>query len=99
MISIDELTKQLTPIFDNNGVTRAVLFGSYAKGTATDVSDVDIVIETEPHIRGLKFYGILGMVVEVLGMEVDMIAKRSIKQGSPIEKVINETGRVIYERK
>ena len=99
MISIDEITKCLTPIFDNSGVTRAVLFGSYAKGTATDSSDIDIIIETESHIRGLMFYGILDRVVDALGMEVDMIPRRSIKPNSPIEDEINKTGRLIYERK
>ena len=99
MISIDEIAERLTPIFDESGVTRAVIFGSYAKGTSTDTSDVDIVIETEPHVRGLMFYGILGRVVDVLGVKVDMIPKRSIKPNSPIEKEISETGRVIYERR
>ena len=99
MISMEEITQRLTPVFDESGVIRAVIFGSYAKGTATDTSDVDIVIETEPHVRGLMFYGILGRVIDVLGVEVDIIPKRSIKPNSPIEKEINETGRLIYERK
>ena len=43
--------------------------------------------------------GILGRVVDLLGMEVDMILRRSIKPNSPIEKEINETGRLIYERR
>ena len=98
MISMEEISQRLTPVFDENGITRAVVFGSYAKGTASETSDLDIVIETEPHIRGLKYYGVLGRVVDVLGMEVDMIPRRSIKPNSPIEKEINETGRVIYER-
>jgi len=99
MVSLDELKKKLTPIFSNNGVTRAVVFGSYAKGTATNASDVDIVIETEPYTRWLWFFGILEMVVDALDMEVDLILKRSIIPNSSIEKEINETGRVIYERK
>ena len=99
MISIDEIAERLTPIFDESGVTRAIIFGSYAKGTATNTSDVDIVIETEPHVRGLMFYGILERAVDVLGVKVDMIPKRSIKPNSPIEKEISETGRTIYERR
>jgi len=98
MITIDEITGRLTPIFDDSGVTRAVLIGSYAKGTATDTSDVDIIIETEPHVRGLMFYGILDKIVDALGMEVHMIPKRSIKPNSPIADEINKTGRLIYER-
>ena len=98
MISLSEITNRLTPVFDESGLIRAVIFGSYAKGTASDASDVDIVIETEPHVRGLKIYGILDQIVEVLGVNVDMTPKRSIKPNSPIEKEINKTGKVIYER-
>ena len=99
MISIDEITKRLVPIFDESGVIRAVLFGSYAKGTATNASDVDIIIETEAHIRGLMFYGILDRANRALEMKVDIIPKRSIKPNSPIEDEINKTGKLIYERK
>ena len=97
-MTIEIIREKIKPIFDESGVIQAVIFGSYAKGLATENSDIDIVVETEPHVRGLMFYGILGRVVDVLGVEVDMVAKRSIKSGSPIEKEIMETGRIIYER-
>ena len=32
------------------------LFGSYAKGNATEGSDVDLLVSTD--VRGLKFYGL-----------------------------------------
>ncbi|MBS7305730.1 MAG: nucleotidyltransferase domain-containing protein [Lachnospiraceae bacterium] len=35
----------LRPIFDEYHVHRAVLFGSYAKGCATEKSDVDIPVQ------------------------------------------------------
>lgn len=36
MRSVSELQALLTPAFDDYGVSRAVLFGSVAKGTATE---------------------------------------------------------------
>ena len=36
----------LRPIFDEYHVRRAVLFGSYAKGCATEKSDVDILVDS-----------------------------------------------------
>jgi len=41
---IDEIKARLQPIFAATPVYRAILFGSYAKGTATGESDIDIVI-------------------------------------------------------
>jgi predicted nucleotidyltransferase len=46
--TITEITDRLTPVFEQNGVTKAILFGSYAKGTATEESDVDIVVALNP---------------------------------------------------
>ncbi len=43
----------LSPVFADYGITRAVLFGSFAKGTATDKSDIDLLVESGLH--GLAF--------------------------------------------
>ena len=40
--SLSELKSILDPVFSEHGVRKAVLFGSYAKGTATEHSDVAI---------------------------------------------------------
>ena len=40
--SLPELKSILDPVFSEHGVRKAVLFGSYAKGTATEHSDVAI---------------------------------------------------------
>ena len=41
--SIDEIKNMAKPVFKKNGnIKAAYLFGSYAKGQATDSSDVDI---------------------------------------------------------
>ena len=98
MLTIDELTQKLTPIFDANGVTKAIVFGSYAKGSATDKSDIDIVVETEDWVRGLNFVGLIGEVVDCLEIDVDLLAKRSIKPDSSIAIAIERDGRVIYDK-
>jgi len=43
----------LMPIFENAPIQRATLFGSYAKGTAIEQSDVDIVLDTQGQLRDL----------------------------------------------
>ena len=44
--SIDELQTCLIPVFQQYGVKKAVLFGSYGKGTATASSDVDLMVDS-----------------------------------------------------
>ena len=40
--SVSQLKSTLFPLFRDYGVRKAVLFGSYGKGTATEKSDVDL---------------------------------------------------------
>lgn len=43
--TIDEIIKIVTPIARHYGVASLWLFGSYARGEATDTSDVDLLID------------------------------------------------------
>ena len=98
MLTIEEITQKLKPVFEANGVTKAILFGSYADGTATEDSDLDIVVETEPHVRGWDFFGIIEDVRQCLEKEIDMIASRDIVSGSKVDMEVTQKGMVIYER-
>ena len=98
MLTIDELAIKLKPVFDTNGVVRAVVFGSYSCGSVTEKSDIDIIVETEDWVRGLRFVGLIGEVVDCLNMDVDLIARRSIKPGSDIALAIEREGRLIYDK-
>ena len=67
--SLAELQSILNPVFSEHGVRKAVLFGSYAKGTATEHSDVDLLVDSG--LRGLKFFGLLESVTCALNLPVD----------------------------
>ena len=98
MLTVEEIKQKLKPVFEANGVTKAILFGSYANGTATEDSDLDIVVETEPHVRGWDFFGIIEDVRQCLEKEIDMIASRDIVSGSKVDIEVSQKGMVIYER-
>ena len=98
MLTVEEITKKLIPVFEAEGVTKATLFGSYAKGTATPESDVDLIIDTEPHIRGFYVFGVFAEIAEALGRDCDIIHKRDVKNGGKMEEEISQTGRIIYEK-
>jgi predicted nucleotidyltransferase len=98
IFQIDEIKDKLHPIFADAPVYRAVLFGSYAKGSATDRSDLDIVLDSRGELRGLHFYGILEDVVTALNKKVDLFEISEIRPGSPIMDEITRDGVVLYER-
>ena len=91
---IAEIQRCLAPVFRENGVRRAVLFGSYAKGKACPKSDVDILVDSG--LRGLAFVGLMGHVRDALQKEVDLLDTFYVQPGSRVDKEIRETGVQIY---
>jgi predicted nucleotidyltransferase len=96
--TIEEITNRLMPVFEQNGVTKAILFGSYAKGTATEESDIDIVVDTEPEIKGLRFVEVIDKVFIALEKDVDLIQRKCIRPNGKTDVEVANTGVVIYER-
>lgn len=90
------IKKCLTPVFRKYGVKRAILFGSYGKGTATEQSDVDLLVDSG--LKGLRFVGLIEEVRTALdGKDVDMFDAAHIEKGSLIDSEIAETGVLLYE--
>lgn len=96
MVDMAMMQSSLNPVFMRYGIKKAVLFGSFAKGTDTENSDIDILVESGLH--GLKFLGLLEDVKEAVGREVDLLDISHIEKGSLVESEILKTGKVIYEK-
>lgn len=67
-------------IFSAYAVEYAYLFGSYAKGNATEKSDVDLLISTE--MTGMSFYDLVETLRESLHKKVDVLNFGQL-QGNP----------------
>lgn len=96
--SISDIKKMLSEVLNNTEVEKAILFGSYAKDTPTKTSDIDIVIDSNGKIKGLKFFAIIDMIKEKFDKDVDVIEKSEIDKDSKIEKEIEKTGIIVYEK-
>lgn len=95
--SFEEIKDRLFPVFRQYDVKRAVLFGSYSKGTATRKSDIDLLVDSG--LRGLGFVGLIEAVRGALGgKEIDMFDVSHVEKGSCIDEEIAQTGVEIYER-
>ena len=92
--TLAELQSALDPVFRQYGVKKAVLFGSYAKGKATEGSDVDLFVDSG--LRGLAFFGLLDGVASALEVPVDLIDASQVDRGSRIEDEIARSGVLIY---
>lgn len=94
--TLPQLSQVLTPIFDAYGIRKAVLFGSYGKGSATEKSDIDLLVDSG--LKGLRFIGLLGDVQRAVGKDVDLFDVTHIEAGSRIDREIQETGVTVYEK-
>ena len=91
---LDVIKMKLEPIFSKYNVKNAYIFGSVAKKTATDKSDIDIFVDSG--LKGILFFGLLEDIVNATGKEIDLIDKSQIVKGSKIDKEIKKTGVKIY---
>lgn len=94
--SVPQLQNALFPLFRDYGVKKAILFGSYGKGTATEKSDVDLLVDS--NLRGLRFVGLLEDIQQVLEKDVDLFDVSHIQPDSLIDREIRQTGVTIYEK-
>lgn len=60
------------------GVRRIGLFGSFAKGTANEASDVDVVVEFQRPI-GLRFVELVDYLEQLLGRKVDVLTPAGLE--------------------
>ena len=77
------------------GAERVYLFGSYARGEATEASDIDLRID-KGSIRGLQFASLLGDLEDTLGKKVDLISTSGMDED--FRKAIASEEVLLYER-
>lgn len=96
--TLEDIKEMLKEVLIHTEVEKAILFGSYAKNKPTEQSDIDILIDSNGKIRGLKYFAIIDMIRQKFDKEVDIIDKIEIDKNSKIEKEIERTGIVVYEK-
>ena len=93
--TIDEIRKIVRPIAEKYCLPAVYLFGSYARGTAGEKSDVDILVDTTgTQLNSLFALGALyNDLEEALGKRIDLITVNSIFQRCqlPSEETFRDT--------
>ena len=98
ILGIHEIKAMLLPVFEAAPVYRAVLFGSYAKGSQTDKSDIDIVIDSKGKLLNMDFYGVLEDITTRLGKRVDLFEITELKNNAAMRSMVEREGVVLYDR-
>jgi predicted nucleotidyltransferase len=99
LMTVEEIKSIITPLVSPYPISRVILFGSYARGEATDGSDVDLIIDSEGRLSGFDYFGIAGLIMKNLPIKADVFELREINKPSTMFDNIRKEGVVIYESK
>ena len=95
MLSIPRIRECIAPICKKYPIRKAYLFGSYARGNATEKSDVDLRIEGD-----IKSFFMLGGIYselsDALGAELDLLSR--LPDSKAFRENLKKDEVLLYER-
>ena len=94
ILLIEDIKKKVSEILSEYDVEYCYLFGSYAKNKANEKSDIDLLISTKT--TGLKYYGLVERLREVLNKKIDLLNVNQLENNIDLLKEILKKGEKIY---
>lgn len=94
ILTIDQIRKICGEIFKDYSVEYCYLFGSYAKGKATEKSDVDLLVAMP--IDGMKFFELIEVLREQLKKKIDLLDIAQLENNPALVQEILRDGIKIY---
>ena len=94
--TIEEIKEKTIPIAKAYGIRKMSLFGSYARGEATDESDVDLYIDKGYLKSLLQYFSFVDELERNLGCHVDVVTT-GIEDKFFLDSICKE-GILLYER-
>ncbi|MCD7805351.1 MAG: nucleotidyltransferase domain-containing protein [Oscillospiraceae bacterium] len=100
ILSLQEIANIVKPIAEKYGLRAVYLYGSYARGTADEESDIDLIVDTTgTSIKGLFALGALySELSDALGKEIDLITLSSLTQAPQMPSEIGFRDNVQNEK-
>ncbi len=77
ILTVDGIKEICRSVFSGKDISYCYLFGSYAKGKATETSDVDLLISTS--VTGVMFLDLVEELRESLRKKVDVLNQDQLK--------------------
>ena len=79
-------------------VRRLVLFGSHAKGTAEERSDLDFYLDSGRQITGFDYFALKATLEDAFQREIDLLPDVDVLPDSRIVREIARDGVMVYAR-
>ena len=94
ILTTEQIRKCCKEVLEAYQVEYCYLFGSYAKGKATEQSDVDLLISTKE--TGLRFYEIAERLRESLHKKVDLLDMKQLVNNETLIHEMLKDGIKVY---
>lgn len=94
ILTIDQIRQICGEIFKDYSVEYCYLFGSYAKGKATEKSDVDLLVAMP--VDGMKFFELIEVLREQLKKKIDLLDIAQLENNPALVQEILRDGIKIY---
>ena len=95
MLTVSELETAIRLLLERYHAEYALLFGSYARGDATEDSDVDVIVFGGPHFKKTNIFAFAEDLREMLGKNVDAFEISEVNAGTPFYETVFREGRRI----
>ena len=88
----------LAPVFAQNAVVRALVFGSYARGEETQDSDIDFLVEFADGASILDLSGLIEDINDTINLPADVLTVHCLmKEPKEFAENVIRDARVVYE--
>lgn len=77
LYTIDEIREKVKPVAERYGIEKVLLFGSYARGEATENSDVDLFISYQRLSGMFAIGGVYSDFEDAFG-DVDVVSEKAL---------------------
>ena len=94
ILTVEQIKKICNEIFKAYDVEYCYLFGSYAKGKASEKSDIDLLVSMP--VNGLKFFELIELLREKLMKKVDLLDIAQLNNNPSLVQEILRDGIKIY---
>lgn len=96
-MTTQNIKSRILPILKKNGVIRAAIFGSFARGEAKKGSDIDFLVKLGNDKTLLDLVGLKLELEEKIGGKVDVVTYNSLHP--LLKNTILSEQKIIYEKR
>ena len=96
IIGVQDISRAAKPILEAYGFQGATLFGSFADGTASEHSDIDLFVQVPAGTKTKSIFAFAYDLGETLGRDVDAYGSHEVHEGSDFHRSIMAGGIALW---